>query len=73
MAVNSITELFSDKIQPVNEVMRSISLHAGVKYRPSHIMEIGGMVFNATFNNISVGSWWSVSLVEGTGGHGENH
>jgi len=27
-------------------------------------------VFNATFNNISVISWWSVSLVEETG---ENH
>jgi hypothetical protein len=25
------------------------------------------MVFNATFNNISVVSWWSVLLVEETG------
>jgi len=25
------------------------------------------MVFNATFNNISVTSWWSVLLVEETG------
>jgi len=25
------------------------------------------MVFNATFNNISVISWWSVLLVEETG------
>jgi hypothetical protein len=31
------------------------------------------MVFNATFNNISVISWWSVLLVEETGGPGENH
>ena len=31
------------------------------------------MVFNATFNNISVISWWSVLLVEETGGHRENH
>jgi hypothetical protein len=30
-------------------------------------------VFNATFNNISVMSWWSVLLVEETGGLGENH
>jgi len=30
-------------------------------------------VFNATFNNISVISWRSVSLVEETGGPGENH
>jgi hypothetical protein len=31
------------------------------------------MVFNATFNNISVISWRSVLLVEETGGPGENH
>ena len=34
---------------------------------------IGIMVFNATFNNISVISWLSVLLVEGTGVPGENH
>ena len=31
------------------------------------------LVFNATFNNISVISWWSVLLVEETAGPGENH
>jgi len=31
------------------------------------------MVFNATFNNISVISWRSVLLVEETEVHGENH
>jgi hypothetical protein len=31
------------------------------------------MVFNATFNNISVISWRSVLLMEETGGPGENH
>ena len=31
------------------------------------------MMFNATFNNISVISWRSVLLVEETGGPGENH
>jgi hypothetical protein len=31
------------------------------------------MVINATFNNISVISWWSVLLVEETGVPGENH
>jgi hypothetical protein len=31
------------------------------------------MVFNATFNNISVISWRSVLLVEETGGPGENY
>jgi len=30
-------------------------------------------VFNATFNNISVISWWSVLLVEETGEPRENH
>ena len=32
----------------------------------------GFMVFNATFNNISVMSWWSVLLVEETGVSREN-
>jgi len=31
------------------------------------------MVLIATFNNISVNSWWSVLLVEKTGVLGENH
>ena len=31
------------------------------------------MVFNATFNNISVISWRTVLLVEETEGPGENH
>ena len=33
----------------------------------------GNMVFNTTFNNISVITWRSVLLVEKTGGPGENH
>jgi hypothetical protein len=31
------------------------------------------MVFNTTFNNIAVISWWSVLLVEETGVPGKNH
>jgi hypothetical protein len=31
------------------------------------------MVFNATFNNILVITWWSVLLVEETRVPGENH
>ena len=31
------------------------------------------MVFSATFNNISVISWWSFLLVGETGGPRENH
>jgi hypothetical protein len=34
---------------------------------------VGFMVFNATFNNISVISWGSVLLVQETGGTAENH
>jgi hypothetical protein len=34
---------------------------------------LGFMVFNATFNSISIISWWSVLLVEETGVPGENH
>ena len=33
----------------------------------------GSLVFNATFNNISVISWWSILLVEETGVPEENH
>jgi hypothetical protein len=33
----------------------------------------GNMVFNTTFNNISVITWRSVLLVEKTGGPGEKH
>jgi hypothetical protein len=36
-------------------------------------VRIGVKVFNAIFNNISVISWWSVSLVEETRVPGENH
>jgi len=31
------------------------------------------MVFKATFNNISVISWWLVLLVDKTGAPGENY
>jgi hypothetical protein len=34
---------------------------------------VGFMVFNTTFNNISVILWWSVLLVEETSVPGENH
>ena len=36
-------------------------------------MKVLFLVFNATFNNISVISWGSVLLVEETGVPGENH
>ena len=34
---------------------------------------LGVVVFNATFNNISAISWWSVLMVEETGVPRENH
>ena len=37
------------------------------------LLWIGFMVFNATFNNISVISWMPVLLMEETGVPGENH
>jgi hypothetical protein len=37
------------------------------------VISVWFMVFNATFNNISVISWRSILLVEETGVNGENH
>ena len=42
-------------------------------FKDLHGLFVCSMVFNATFNNISVISWRSVLLVEETGGPGENH
>ena len=39
----------------------------------THIRDVRVMVFNATFNNISVISWWSLLLVEETSVHRERH
>jgi len=38
-----------------------------------NLMELGIMVFNSTFNNITVISWPSALLVKETGVPGENH
>jgi len=43
------------------------------RYHNTYFSGFGFMVFNATFNNISVISWRSVLLVEETGVPGENH
>jgi hypothetical protein len=42
-------------------------------YLRKYLVVVVVMVFNATFNNISVISWWSVLLVEETGVPRENH
>ena len=44
-----------------------------IKYSLRIGVSIRVMVFNATFNNISVISWRSVLLVDGTRVAGENH
>jgi hypothetical protein len=50
----------------------------GLKFLWIHNIDIGRLrakiiVFNATFNNISIISWRSVLLIEETGVPGENH
>jgi hypothetical protein len=42
-------------------------------FKSDTIFRVRVMVFNATFNNISVISWWSVLFVEETGVPGKNH
>ena len=49
-----------------------LSLLSNVDLR-SLLLGVGFMVFNATFNNISVVSWSSVLLVGETGVPRENH
>jgi len=47
--------------------------HASLKLLRVDIKWVIVIVFNVTFNNISVISWWSILLVEETGVPGENH
>jgi hypothetical protein len=51
-------------------ILTGTSVHMGIFIIS---MSFGLMVFKATFNNISVISWWSVLLVEETRVPGENH
>jgi hypothetical protein len=56
-----------------SSLIRSLNM---LKYEPIQIIHISFVwfiVFNATFNNISVTSWQSVLLVEETGAPRENH
>ena len=57
----------------INCYVNRVSL--GLEYTSSWMMTFkwGGMVFNATFNNISVISWLSILLVEETEVPRENH
>jgi hypothetical protein len=47
--------------------------HLTITFNSSMINRVRVLMFNATFNNISVVSWRRVVLVEETGGPRENH
>jgi hypothetical protein len=51
-----------------NKTYCKLSMHSTLRKKGE-----GVMVFNATFNNISVISWLSILLVEKTGVPEENH
>jgi hypothetical protein len=54
-------------------VVRFQSFLSTSNYLPSYRLVGWFMVFNTTFNTISVILWWSVLLVEETREFGENH
>jgi hypothetical protein len=60
---------FSNQLISMDQPNVQIAIRVGKVY----CLFVCLMVFNATFNNISVISWRSVLLVEETGGPGENH
>ena len=60
---NTVTQLYKER--------KKDSLKNQVHHETNGLVR--SMVFNATFNNISVISWWSVLLVEETGVPGQNH
>ena len=60
-----------ETLEDENKVIGTVKLVSCIQYEGLFVCL---MVFNATFNNISVISWQSVLLMEETGGGpGENH
>jgi hypothetical protein len=57
----------------VHRDFRTITLVLYIRSLPILATWFSCIVFNATFNNISAISWWSILLVEETRGPGENH
>jgi hypothetical protein len=55
----------------LQEMEKYQTCHSNIRFTNSRGVKV--MVFNATFNNISVISWQSVLLVEENGVPGENH
>ena len=53
-----------------SDVQSDIYISKSIKH---NILGLGLLVFNATFSNIPVISWWSVLLVKEIGVPGENH
>jgi hypothetical protein len=68
-------------MQSVPITTKVLSFNFEIQYKPAEQLIVpdslsrgfGFMVFNATFNNISVIWWWSVLLVEETRAPLENH
>jgi hypothetical protein len=50
-----------------------VKSHQSLDQQDNQMVWFVVMMFNATFNNISVILWWSILLVEEIGGSGENH
>ena len=60
------------KYRPSNiyiDIIRSVRASTRIVFEGKHVF-VCLMVLNATFNDISATSWWSVLLVEETGGPG---
>jgi len=77
MVISKHIKLQQDQIKKVRPVVLTSNYDREVinedinRLQPSQRLVLF-MVFNATFNNISVILWRSVLLVEETGVHGEN-
>jgi hypothetical protein len=66
--------LFKKKKENISFAPEAINIHYTSNLKASKIpFRVMVMVFNATFNNISIILWRSVLLVQETGGPGENH
>ena len=71
--VNADNPGFTNNVDFWIHNMAYIILSVSLKCSAIQLKEPKVMVFNATFNNISVMLWWSVLLVEETAVPGDNH
>jgi hypothetical protein len=65
----------SERLNLINRPVTVVTtrMHNEKEKQKGILRDVGLMVFNATFNNISVISSWSVLLVEEAAGPRENH